>query len=155
LCLILPEDVTNGKEHKRSAQATKGSRVGAYAAAIYHTLAMPLGLSDHERKRRKSRMRVAAMLHDVGKIAISDAILKQPGRLTEDESDIMKTHTLLGARLFSNPVSEVTPGPVTPYYTTINTMKAKAIPAAPVTRTPAMAAQYHRFPAKTYRFRPE
>ncbi|MHC1790633.1 HD domain-containing phosphohydrolase [Solidesulfovibrio sp.] len=82
-------------------------RVGAYAAEIYHVLAMPLGLSDHERKRRKSMMRVAAMLHDVGKVAISDTILKKPGCLTKDEFEIMKTHTVLGARLFHNPTSEV------------------------------------------------
>jgi len=82
-------------------------RVGAYAAEIYHALAAPLGLSGHELKRRKSMMRIAAMLHDVGKVAISDAILKKPGRLTEDEFETMKGHTMLGALLFRNPASEV------------------------------------------------
>jgi HD-GYP domain-containing protein (c-di-GMP phosphodiesterase class II) len=82
-------------------------RVGAYAAEIYHALAAPLGLSGHELKRRKSMMRIAAMLHDVGKVAISDAILKKPGRLTEDEFETMKGHTVLGALLFRNPASEV------------------------------------------------
>jgi HD-GYP domain-containing protein (c-di-GMP phosphodiesterase class II) len=43
---------------------------------------------------------MAAMLHDVGKIAISDKILKKPGRLTEEEFEIMKQHTIQGARLF-------------------------------------------------------
>lgn len=38
----------------------------------------------------------AAALHDVGKIAISDMILNKPGRLTADEMDIMKTHTIKG-----------------------------------------------------------
>jgi len=82
-------------------------RVGAYAAEIYHALVAPLGLSNHELKRRKSMMRIAAMLHDVGKVAISDAILKKPGRLTKDEFEIMKGHTVLGALLFRNPASEV------------------------------------------------
>jgi HD-GYP domain-containing protein (c-di-GMP phosphodiesterase class II) len=43
---------------------------------------------------------MAAMLHDVGKVAISDLILKKPARLTLDEFEIMKSHTYLGARLF-------------------------------------------------------
>ncbi len=43
---------------------------------------------------------MAAILHDVGKVAISDLILKKPSRLTLDEFEIMKSHTYLGARLF-------------------------------------------------------
>ena len=42
---------------------------------------------------------MAAIMHDVGKIAISDMILNKPGRLTAEEFDIMKTHTLQGAQL--------------------------------------------------------
>ena len=38
----------------------------------------------------------SARLHDVGKIAISDIILNKPGKLTEEEYDIMKTHTIEG-----------------------------------------------------------
>lgn len=40
----------------------------------------------------------AAALHDIGKVAISDEILLKPGKLTEEEFEIMKTHTALGAR---------------------------------------------------------
>jgi len=49
---------------------------------------------------------MAAMLHDVGKVAISDAILKKPGRLDDAEHEVMKQHTILGARLFSDRYSE-------------------------------------------------
>ena len=42
---------------------------------------------------------LAAIMHDVGKIAIPDAILSKPGRLTPEEFEIMKTHTLQGAHL--------------------------------------------------------
>lgn len=42
---------------------------------------------------------LAAIMHDVGKIAIPDAILNKPGRLTAEEFDTMKTHTVQGARL--------------------------------------------------------
>lgn len=40
---------------------------------------------------------MAAIMHDVGKIAISDAILNKPGKLTAGEYEIMKTHTTRGA----------------------------------------------------------
>ena len=41
-------------------------------------------------------MALAAMLHDVGKISIPDAVLKKPGKLTPEEFDIMKRHTVNG-----------------------------------------------------------
>ncbi len=41
----------------------------------------------------------ASALHDIGKIAISDQILLKPGKLTEEEFDIMKTHTTLGCEI--------------------------------------------------------
>ena len=43
----------------------------------------------------------AAPLHDIGKIAISDAILLKPGKLTPEEFDKMKTHTLKGERMIA------------------------------------------------------
>jgi response regulator RpfG family c-di-GMP phosphodiesterase len=49
---------------------------------------------------------MAAMLHDVGKIATSDMILKKPGRLNEEEFAVMKQHTIQGARLFLDTQSE-------------------------------------------------
>lgn len=42
---------------------------------------------------------LAAIMHDVGKIAIPDAILGKPGKLTKEEFEIMKTHTVQGAAL--------------------------------------------------------
>ncbi len=41
----------------------------------------------------------ASSVHDIGKIAIPDAIMLKPGRLTEDEFEVMKTHTTRGAEL--------------------------------------------------------
>lgn len=41
----------------------------------------------------------AAIMHDVGKIAIPDAILNKPGKLTKEEYEIMKTHTLQGCAI--------------------------------------------------------
>ncbi len=44
---------------------------------------------------------LAAIMHDVGKIAIPDAILCKPGRLTPEEFEVMKTHTVQGAELLA------------------------------------------------------
>lgn len=44
-------------------------------------------------------MLFAAPMHDIGKLAIPDAILKKPGRLTDEERGIMQTHTVKGAQL--------------------------------------------------------
>ncbi len=45
---------------------------------------------------------VASLLHDVGKIGVDDAILKKPGRLTPEEFEIMKSHTVVGATIMSS-----------------------------------------------------
>ncbi|MRN27191.1 HD domain-containing protein, partial [Romboutsia ilealis] len=44
----------------------------------------------------------AAALHDIGKIAIADTILNKPGRLTDEEFEIMKTHTVRGCQILSS-----------------------------------------------------
>ncbi len=44
---------------------------------------------------------LASAMHDVGKIGISDTILLKPGKLTDEEREIMKTHTIIGADLLS------------------------------------------------------
>ncbi len=82
------------------------NRVAGYAVEIYERWARNNGLSQDELERTKDNLRMAAMLHDVGKVAISDMILKKPGRFSEDEYEIMKSHTLQGARLFVNKQSE-------------------------------------------------
>ncbi|MCJ7594930.1 MAG: HD domain-containing protein [Desulfobacterales bacterium] len=78
------------------------NRVGAYSVEIFESWARKEGLSTEEVVRKKDLLRMAAMLHDVGKVAISDLILKKSDRLTVDEFEIMKSHTFLGARLFKN-----------------------------------------------------
>jgi len=76
------------------------NRVAAYAVEIFERWAQARELSPDETERQKDLLRMAAMLHDVGKVAISDLILKKPDRLTQDEFEIMKGHTYLGARIF-------------------------------------------------------
>jgi HD-GYP domain-containing protein (c-di-GMP phosphodiesterase class II) len=76
------------------------NRVAAYSMEIYEEWAGKKGIPLEKIEREKDLLRMAAMLHDVGKVAISDLILKKPSRLTLAEFEIMKAHTYLGARLF-------------------------------------------------------
>ena len=82
------------------------NRVASYSVAIYEVWAGKQGIPDHVIDKNRDILRMAAMLHDVGKVAISDVILKKPGRLDDLEREVMKRHTLMGARLFSDKYSE-------------------------------------------------
>ncbi|TAN60308.1 HD domain-containing protein [bacterium] len=82
------------------------NRVASYAVEIYEAWANKRGISTDEIQKNKDVLRMGAMLHDVGKVAIADAILKKPARLDPDEYAVMKRHTVLGARLFSDLYSE-------------------------------------------------
>jgi HD-GYP domain-containing protein (c-di-GMP phosphodiesterase class II) len=82
------------------------NRVAAYAVEIYEEWGRVKGLTLENLDKERDVLRMAAMLHDVGKVAISDLILKKPARLTLDEFQIMKSHTYLGARLFGDLQSE-------------------------------------------------
>jgi len=82
------------------------NRVGAYSVEIYERWAKEKAISAKEIQTNRDVLRMAAMLHDVGKVAISDQILKKPARLTEAEYEIMKQHTFFGARLFIDKKSD-------------------------------------------------
>ncbi|MDY0152400.1 MAG: HD domain-containing protein [Candidatus Cloacimonas sp.] len=83
------------------------NRVGAYAAEIYEAWAQKYAIPETEMQHNKDLLRVSAMLHDVGKVGISDNILKKPGKLTDEEFDTMKTHSYIGACLFRDAASEL------------------------------------------------
>jgi len=74
-------------------------RIGHFSVLI----AEKLGLS----KKTIDTLRYAAPMHDIGKIGIPDAILQKPGKLSPDEFDIMKTHTLIGAKILDGSDSEI------------------------------------------------
>jgi len=69
-------------------------RVGEYA----RVLSRAYGLSEEE----VEVITTAAPMHDVGKIAIPDAILSKPGRLTDEEREIMKRHTVVGKEILGS-----------------------------------------------------
>lgn len=80
-------------EFRDDATGQHTRRVGDLSVAIAQRLGLPE--SDIE------LIRLAAPLHDVGKIAIPDALLEKPGSLTNAEFDQMKTHTNVGAEMLS------------------------------------------------------
>ncbi|MCF8080297.1 MAG: HD domain-containing protein, partial [Desulfobacterales bacterium] len=82
------------------------NRVAGYALEIFEQWARRHELAKQKMERDRDMLRMAAMMHDVGKVAISDMILKKPDRLAEDEFEIMKQHTVLGARLFLDQQSD-------------------------------------------------
>jgi putative nucleotidyltransferase with HDIG domain len=79
-------------------------RVSSYAMAT----ARHLGLMQEE----VFRVRISAILHDVGKLGIRDTILNKPGGLTEDEFDAMRRHVEIGAQIMSpiKMLKDVIPG---------------------------------------------
>jgi HD-GYP domain-containing protein (c-di-GMP phosphodiesterase class II) len=84
---------------------THVNRVAGYAVEIYDRWAFHRGVSGEEREQFRDVLKIAAMLHDVGKVAISDLILKKPARFTPEEYLIMQHHTIYGATLFDDPQS--------------------------------------------------
>ncbi|MDC7219134.1 MAG: HD domain-containing protein [Spirochaetales bacterium] len=75
------------------------NRVGAYSVELYEAWAKARSIPEEEITRVKDIFRMVAMLHDIGKVAIPDNILKKAGQLNEEEFQIMKTHTWQGARI--------------------------------------------------------
>jgi putative nucleotidyltransferase with HDIG domain len=69
-------------------------RVACYAKI----LAKELGLTEEEMEK----VRVAAILHDMGKIGVGAKLLRKPGVLTNEEFEIMKSHTVLGFEMVRN-----------------------------------------------------
>ncbi len=61
-------------------------------------MAEELGLS----ASRVERVRLAGMLHDVGKVGVPDDILNKPTKLTDEEFQIIKTHPELGAQILEH-----------------------------------------------------
>jgi diguanylate cyclase (GGDEF)-like protein len=66
-------------------------------AELSSLIAVEIGLEP----ARVGKIRLAGLLHDVGKIGIADAILQKPGPLTEEEFLVMKTHSTLGHSILS------------------------------------------------------
>ena len=73
-------------------------RVAKYSVMIGQQLALPA--------KELDRLRISALLHDVGKIGVDDRVLKKPGALTAEEFQIMKQHPSKGANIM-RPVAQL------------------------------------------------
>jgi diguanylate cyclase (GGDEF)-like protein/putative nucleotidyltransferase with HDIG domain len=72
-------------------------RHSAQVAEQTAAIARSLGFS----KEKQEVLRVASLLHDVGKIALPDRILRKPGALTSEEAEAMKQHSLIGSMMIA------------------------------------------------------
>ncbi len=81
----------DGKDHYTRGHSERVSRVSV-------AIGQRLGLDDDELET----LRISALLHDVGKIGIDDAILKKPTALTDEEFEIMKSHPQEGFKIMKN-----------------------------------------------------
>jgi diguanylate cyclase (GGDEF)-like protein len=78
----------------------KDSYTRSHCETVAETCAL-IGAELELDPERIKKLRLAGLLHDVGKIGIADAILQKPDRLTPDEYEIMKTHSGLGHGIVS------------------------------------------------------
>jgi putative nucleotidyltransferase with HDIG domain len=74
--------------------AGHSDRVSEYSLAIARVLGCPPGEIEI--------LRIGARLHDIGKIGVPDGVLQKPGRLTEEEFDLIKQHPEIGRRILEN-----------------------------------------------------
>jgi putative two-component system response regulator len=86
--LELVHCLARAAEHRDDDTGKHILRVGRYAALIAREAGLPGPLIE--------MLELAAQLHDVGKIGISDAILLKPGRLTDEERSLMEKHAQVG-----------------------------------------------------------
>lgn len=72
-------------------------------ASISYILAIAYGIS----KEDAFVLKLASPMHDIGKLGVPEDILKKPGKLTEDEFKIIKTHPYLGYEVFQNSKKQI------------------------------------------------
>ena len=78
------------------------NRVAGYTMEIYDRWAYHHEIQFEEKEKFRDILKISSMLHDVGKVAISDTILKKPSRFTPEEYRVMQNHTVYGASLFND-----------------------------------------------------
>lgn len=88
-------DLAEAVDVRFSGSARHSETVGRYAELMARELGLP--------ERRVGRVRLAGLLHDVGKVGVPDAILGKPGRLTDAEFAVIRQHPELGAQILEHP----------------------------------------------------
>ena len=88
-------DLAEAVDLRFSGSARHSETVGRYA----EMMACELGFSDG----RIGRVRLAGMLHDIGKVGVADAVLSKPSKLTSQEWEEIRRHPELGAQILEHP----------------------------------------------------
>jgi len=88
-------DLAEAVDLRFSGSARHSETVGRYAAMMGQALGLP--------EQRVQRLRLAGVLHDIGKVAVPDTILHKPGALTDDEWATICRHPELGAQILDHP----------------------------------------------------
>ena len=96
--LVESRDSDTGAHVQKTAAYVKIIVEGLKKKGYYTEKIIPKFMSDVVR---------SAPLHDIGKINIPDGVLNKPGKLTDEEYEIMKTHTTAGKRIMENAISTV------------------------------------------------
>jgi len=84
-------NAVDAKDHYTQGHSQKVSRL---AAQIARHMSLPDAVIEE--------VRLGGILHDIGKIGVPEAVLKKPSRLTPEEYDVMKSHTLVGAKILES-----------------------------------------------------
>lgn len=82
-------------------------RVSSISLEIYDRWAFDKNIPENIRHTYRDNLKIAAKFHDIGKVGISDLVLKKPGRFDDYERRIIKGHTCIGAQLFDPAESDV------------------------------------------------
>jgi diguanylate cyclase (GGDEF)-like protein/putative nucleotidyltransferase with HDIG domain len=88
-------DLAEAVDLRFSGSARHSETVGRYAEMMARELGLP--------ERRVSRVRLAGMLHDIGKVVVPDGILRKPGPLTDEELVVIRRHPELGVQILEHP----------------------------------------------------
>lgn len=94
LFLHIVEALADAIDAKDTYTNGHSGRVATYAREIAHRF----GYSP----KKEKEIYMMGLLHDIGKIGIPDAIINKPARLTEEEFNTIKMHTVMGAKILKN-----------------------------------------------------
>lgn len=83
--------LVSASEYRDEETGAHIRRIGLYASALAEALGWDTQMVDD--------LRVAAPMHDIGKIGVPDTILLKPGRLTDEEFEVVKQHSEIGAKI--------------------------------------------------------
>lgn len=102
--IVTMADMVESRDSDTGAHVLK---TAAYVRIIVHGLKRNGYYAEKINEKYMRDVEMSAPLHDVGKINIPDAILNKPGKLTDEEYEIMKTHTIAGKKILESAISSM------------------------------------------------